>query len=50
MHAAMKEKIRQKYYRCIKLILKSELDGRNMVAAINSYCIAALKYTAGLIK
>ena len=35
-HSKMKEKIREEYNRRVRLILRTELNGRNKVEAINS--------------
>ena len=35
-HSKMKEKIRKEYNRGVRLILRTELNGRNKVEAINS--------------
>ena len=35
-HSKMKEKIRKEYDRRVRLILRTELNGRNKVEAINS--------------
>ena len=35
-HSKMKEKIRKEYNRRVRLILRTELNGRNEVEAINS--------------
>ena len=35
-HSKMKEKIRKEYNRRVRLILRTELNGRNKVEAINS--------------
>ena len=35
-HSKMKEKIRKEYNRRVRLVLRTELNGRNKVEAINS--------------
>ena len=45
----MKLKVRQKYYRKVNKVLKSSLNGGNIVKAINAWAVAALRYTAGII-
>ena len=44
-HAKMKEKIRREYYRIVRLILKSELNAINRIAAINSLAVPVITYS-----
>ena len=46
----MKEKITKEYKRKQRLILKSKLNGRNKVAAINTWAVAIFRYGAGIIQ
>ena len=46
----MKEKITKEYKRSQRLILKSKLNERNKVTAINTWAIAIFTYGAGIIK
>ena len=46
----MKEKITKEYKRRQRLILKSKLNGRNKVMAINTWAVAIFKYGAGIIQ
>ena len=46
----MKDKIKQEYFRCLQLILKSQLNSRNKFSALNAYCLPVIRYTAGIIK
>ena len=46
----MKEKITQEYKRRQRLILKSKLNGRNKVTAINTWAVAIFRYGAGIIQ
>ena len=46
----MKEKITKEYKRRQRLILKSKLNGRNKVTAINIWAVAISKYGAGIIQ
>ena len=48
-HAKMKEKIRREYYRRVGLILKSELNAINRIAAINSLAVPAITYGINVI-
>ena len=44
----MKEKITKEYKRRQSLILKSKLNGRNKVTAINTWAVAIFRYGAGI--
>ena len=46
----MKDKFRNEYFRRAKLILKSELNGKNKIMALNTWAVSILKYGAGIIK
>ena len=46
----MKEKITKENKRRQRLILKSKLNGRNKVTAINTWAVAIFKYGAGIIQ
>ena len=46
----MKEKIIKEYKRRQRLILKSKLNGRNKVTAINTWAVAIFRYGAGIIQ
>ena len=48
--AEMKEKITKEYKRRQRLILKSKLNGRNKVTAINTWAVAIFRYGAGIIQ
>ena len=48
-HAKMKEKMRREYYRRVRLILKSELNAINRIAAINSLAVPVITYSMNVI-
>ena len=48
-HSTMKEKIRKEYNRRVRLILRTELNGRNKVEAINSLAVPVVQYILGLL-
>ena len=48
-HHKMKVKIRKEYKRRIKLVLKSELNARNKIAAINTLAVPVILYSHGVI-
>ena len=41
-HSKMKEKIRKEYNRRVRLILRTELNGRNKVEAVNSRAVPVI--------
>ena len=45
----MKEKIRKDYYRRMRLILKSELNSANIMAAINNLTVPVVTYSFNII-
>ena len=48
-HHKMKLKIRKEYKRRIRLVMKSELNARNKIAAINTLAIPVVTYSFGII-
>ena len=48
-HHKIKVKIRKEYKRRIKLVLKSELNARNKIAAINTLAVPVILYSYGVI-
>ena len=48
-HHKMKVKMRKEYKRRIKLVLKSELNVRNKIAAINTLAVPVILYSYGVI-
>ena len=46
----MKDKFRNEYFRWAILILKSKLNGRNKIMALNTWAVSILKYGAGILK
>ena len=48
-HHKMKVKIRKEYKRRIKLVLKSELNARNNIAAIITLAVPVILYSYGII-
>ena len=45
----MKIKVTAEYKRGLKLILKSKLNGKNKIQAINTWAVTLLRYGAGII-
>ena len=46
----MKENFRREYLRRTKLIMKSRLNGRNKIIAINTSAVSLIRYGAGIAK
>ena len=46
----MKENIRREYLRRTKLIMKSRVNGRNKIIAINTCVVSLMRYGAGVVK
>ena len=49
MEREMKEKIKGEYFRRLKLLLKSKLYAGNLIKAINSWAVAVVRYSAGVV-
>ena len=45
----MKEKVRSEYTRRVKLLLESKLNGGNVIKAINTWAVAVLRYSGGIL-
>ena len=45
----MKSQVSTEYIRRLRLILKSHLNSRNLITAINSRAVPIIKYTAGIL-
>ena len=50
LHNNMKQQMRQEYFRCLRLVLRSQLNSRNKFRAVNAYCLPIIRYTAGIVK
>ena len=48
-HAAMKRKLRLEYYRRIRLVLRTELNSKNKITAINSLAVPVVQYSFNII-
>ena len=49
-HDEMKEQLKKEYIRRVRNVLKSKLNGGNIVSAINSRAVSIVRYGAGIIK
>ena len=45
----MKEKVQKEYYKRVRTVLKSKLNGGNVINAINIWPEATVRYEAGII-
>ena len=46
----MKEKFSREYLRRLRLILRSKLNGRNKIMAVNTWAVSVMRYGAGTLK
>ena len=46
----MKEQFQKEYMRRLKAVLKSKLNGRNKILAVNTWAVSVLRYGAGILK
>ena len=46
----MKDKSRNKYFRRAKLIVKSKLNGKNKIMALNTWAVSIFRYGAGILR
>ena len=49
-HSAMKEKIAMEYYRRVRFILRSELNSKNKLSAINALAVPVPTYSFGILE
>lgn len=49
-HKKMKEKLQKEYYRRIRGVLKTELNGKNKISAITTLAVPVIQYSFGIIK
>jgi hypothetical protein len=49
-HSIIKENLEKQFYLRIKSILKSKLNGNNLIKAVNTYAVPLLTYSFGVIK
>jgi len=45
----MKDNTRTEYFRQVKRVLRSKLNGGNMISAINIWAVSLVRYTAGIV-
>ena len=49
LHAEMKIRLQNEYYHRLKRILKSKLNGKNVIVAVNTWTVSVLRYRTGII-
>jgi hypothetical protein len=49
-HSIIKENLEKQFYLRIKSLLKSKLNGNNLIKAVNTYAVPLLTYSFGIIK
>ena len=49
LNKEMKENVTKVYVDRLTLLLKSKLSARNLMMAINSWCVAVIRYSAGIL-
>jgi hypothetical protein len=50
LHTAMKDNIRREYMTRVRTMLKTRLNGGNIIKAINTYAVSVVRYSAGIVK
>ena len=50
MHTEMKDKIQKEYYRRVRQLTSSKLNGGNTIRAINSSAVSSVRYSTGTLK
>ena len=45
----MKEKVKESYFKRLKLLLRAALNGKNLFLAINSWAVAVISYGASVL-
>ena len=48
-HQQMKERLKKKYTRRLRMILKSELHAKNIITASGTFAVSVLRYRFGII-
>jgi len=49
-HTQMKQKLGEEYLNRTKSVLKTKLNGKNMIKAINTYATPVLTFSFGIVK
>ena len=48
-HHEMKEKVKTEYFRRVRKVLETKLNGRNIIKGINTWAISLLRYSAAFL-
>ena len=49
MHKAKKERVKTTYLKSLKPVLKSKINSRNLINGINTWAVAEVPYSAGIV-
>ena len=49
MNGEMKEKVKSQYIRRVKKLLRSQLDGVNVIVGVNTWTVGIIRYGAGVL-
>ena len=49
MNREMKEKVKSEYIRRVKKLLRSQLNGGNVIAGMNTWAVGITRYGAGVL-
>ena len=49
MNREMEEKVKSKYIRRVKKLLRSQLNWRNVIAGMNAWAVVIIRYGAGVL-
>ena len=49
MNREMKKKVKSEYIRRVKQLLRSQLNGLNVIAGMNAWAVSSITYRAGML-
>ena len=49
MHKEMKDSVRKEYYRRVRKVFQSKLNGGNSIKSVNTWAVSLLRYSAAFI-
>jgi hypothetical protein len=49
-HVQMKQQLGEEYLNCTKSVIKTKLNGKNMIKAVKTYVIPVLTFSFGMVK
>ena len=50
LYREMKEKLKKEYYRRVRKVFQSKLNGGNVTRALNTWCVSLLRYSAAFLE